>query len=53
MCMRPANGKLRYIEKSSLIDWAHAPNDPCGYTYFVRQALWYSAYNLKKWHAKI
>ena len=29
LCMRPANGRRRYIVTSSLIGWAHMQNDPC------------------------
>ena len=29
LCMRPANGRQRYIVTSSVIGWAHTQNDPC------------------------
>ena len=29
VCMRPANGRRRYIVTSSPIGWAHTQNNPC------------------------
>ena len=39
LCMRPANGRRRYIVTLSLIGWAHTQNDPCIYSMWM-SALW-------------
>ena len=36
LCMHPANGRRRYNVASSLIGWAHTPNDHCIYVSQVR-----------------
>ena len=34
LCMRPDNGRRRYIVTSSLIGWAHTQNEPCDNKYY-------------------